>query len=203
MRFNPIRQADGSLQVDHRLPNSPEGRALAASVRSGAATGLSPSSFTALDEAQVSRCPRSASLAHHGGRHGATPELRPGAGRSPIHDPSRGVVAAMSWWRRQPEVRGYTETQLLDQFTRAVAGNVRHGALGGLQCAAGAVARAFAAAEVDGDEEGLLDPTTLYQMGFDLIREGQSVWLLEAGTGRLRLTRASTGSDVYHGGPAS
>ena len=47
----------------------------------------------------------------------------------------------MSWWRRQPEVRaagGYTETQLLDQFTRAVSGNVRHGALGGLQCAAGA-----------------------------------------------------------------
>ena len=50
----------------------------------------------------------------------------------------------MSWWRRQPEVRaagGYVETQLLDQFTRAVSGNVRHGALGGLQCAAGAVAR--------------------------------------------------------------
>ena len=58
----------------------------------------------------------------------------------------------MSWWRRQPEVRGYTETQLLDQFTRAVSGNVRQGALGGLQCAAGAVARAFAAAEGDGDD---------------------------------------------------
>ena len=81
----------------------------------------------------------------------------------------------MSWWRRQPEVRAagsYTETALLDQFTRAVAGNVRHGALGGLQCAAGAVARAFAAAEVVGDADGLLDPTTLYQMGFDLVREG-------------------------------
>ena len=109
----------------------------------------------------------------------------------------------MSWWRRQPEVRGYTETQLLDQFTRAIAGNVRHGALGGLQCAAGAVARAFAAAEVDGDAEGLLDPATLYQMGYDLVREGQTVWLLEAGTGRLRLLRASTGTDVYHGGPAA
>ena len=103
----------------------------------------------------------------------------------------------------QFEVRGYTEATLLDQFSRAVAGNVRHGALGGLQCAAGAVARAFAAAEVDGDAEGLLDPTTLYQMGFDLVREGQTVWLLEAGTGRLRLTRASMGTDVYHGGPAS
>ena len=91
----------------------------------------------------------------------------------------------MSWWRRRPEVRGaggYTETQLLDQFTRAIAGNVRHGALGGLQCAASAVARAFAAAEVSGDE-GLLDPTTLYEMGFDLVREGQSLWLLEPAQG--------------------
>ena len=110
----------------------------------------------------------------------------------------------MSWWRRRPEVRGaggYTETQLLDQFTRAIAGNVRHGALGGLQCAASAVARAFAAAEVSGDE-GLLDPTTLYEMGFDLVLEGQSLWLLEASTGRLRLSRASTGSDVYQGAAA-
>ena len=107
----------------------------------------------------------------------------------------------MSWWRRRPEVRGessYTETRLLEQFTRAISGNVRHGALGGLQCAASAVARAFAAAEVDGDD-GLLDPGTLYSMGFDLVREGQSLWLLDVGTGRLRLSRASTGSDVCEG----
>ena len=111
----------------------------------------------------------------------------------------------MSWWRRRPtEVRGaggYTETQLLDQFTRAIAGNVRHGALGGLQCAAGAVARAFAAADVEGDD-GLLDASTLFSMGFDLIREGQSVWLLDVGSGRLRLSRAATGTDIYQGGPA-
>ena len=107
----------------------------------------------------------------------------------------------MSWWRRQPEVRGeasFTETRLLEQFTRAISGNVRHGSLGGLQLAAGAVARAFAAAEVEGDD-GLLDATTLYSMGFDLVREGQSLWLLDVGTGRPRLSRASTGSDVYEG----
>ena len=107
----------------------------------------------------------------------------------------------MSWWRRQPEVRGessYTSTRLLEQFTRAISSNVRHGALGGLQCAASAIARAFAAAEVEGDD-GLLDATTLYSMGFDLVREGQSLWLLDASTGRLRLSRASTGSDVYEG----
>ena len=76
--------------------------------------------------------------------------------------------------------------------------NVRHGSLGGLQCAASAIARAFAAAEVEGDD-GLLDATTLYSMGFDLVREGQSIWLLDVGTGRPRLSRASTGSDVYRG----
>ena len=53
MRFDPIRGDDGTLKVDHRLPNSPEGRALAASVRSGATTGLSVE-FHALDEARVS-----------------------------------------------------------------------------------------------------------------------------------------------------
>ena len=88
--------------------------------------------------------------------------------------------------------------RLLEQFTRAIAGQVRHGALGGLQCAASAIARAFAAAGVEGDD-GLLDPTTLYAMGFDLVREGQSLWLLDVGTGRPRLSRASTGSDVYEG----
>ena len=111
----------------------------------------------------------------------------------------------MSWWRRQPEVRGedgYTSTRLHEQFTQAISGNVRHGALGGLQCAAGAVARAFAAAEVEGDE-GLLDPTTLYQMGYDLVTEGQTLWLLDGGTGRLRLSRAAPGTGVYEGAAAA
>ena len=41
MRFDPIRGDDGSLTIDHRLPDSPEGRAMAAAVRSGATPGLS------------------------------------------------------------------------------------------------------------------------------------------------------------------
>ena len=53
MRFDPIRGADGSLQVDHLLPDSPAGREMAASVRSGATPGLSVE-FHSLDEAQVS-----------------------------------------------------------------------------------------------------------------------------------------------------
>ena len=53
MHFDPVRDADGSLRVDHLLPDTPEGLALAASVRSGSRSGLSVE-FHALDEAQVS-----------------------------------------------------------------------------------------------------------------------------------------------------
>ena len=52
MRFDPIRGADGTLTIDHRLPNSPEGRALAASVRDGSRAALSVE-FHALDDATV------------------------------------------------------------------------------------------------------------------------------------------------------
>ena len=52
MRFDPIVASDGSLQVDHLLPDTPEGLALAASVRSGKTPGLSVE-FHSLDEAQV------------------------------------------------------------------------------------------------------------------------------------------------------
>ena len=53
MRFEPIRGDDGELRVDHLLPNSPEGVALAASVRDGTTSNLSIE-FHSLDEAQVS-----------------------------------------------------------------------------------------------------------------------------------------------------
>ena len=52
MRFDPIRGDDGSLKVDHRLPDSPEGREMATAVRSGATPNLSVE-FHSLDEAQV------------------------------------------------------------------------------------------------------------------------------------------------------
>ena len=53
MRFEPIRADDGTLRVDHLLPDTTEGRALAASVRSGRTPGLSVE-FHALAEARVS-----------------------------------------------------------------------------------------------------------------------------------------------------
>ena len=53
MLFDPIVASDGSLRVDHLLPDTPEGVALAASVRSGKTPGLSVE-FHSLDEARVS-----------------------------------------------------------------------------------------------------------------------------------------------------
>ena len=52
MRFDPIRDTDGSLRVDHLLPDTPEGLALAESVRSGKTSGLSVE-FHALSESRA------------------------------------------------------------------------------------------------------------------------------------------------------
>ena len=53
MRFDQIVASDGSLQVDHLLPDTPEGRDMAASVRSGKTPGLSVE-FHSLAESRVS-----------------------------------------------------------------------------------------------------------------------------------------------------
>ena len=51
MLFDPIRGSDGSLMVDHLLPNTPEGQKLAEAVRSGRTPGLSVE-FHALAESR-------------------------------------------------------------------------------------------------------------------------------------------------------
>ena len=53
MTFDPLRDPDGSIRVDHLLPDTDSGRALAASVRSSATPGLSVE-FHSLDESMVS-----------------------------------------------------------------------------------------------------------------------------------------------------
>ena len=53
MTFDPVRDADGTLRIDHRLPNSAEGRAAAEAVRTGRTAALS-AEFFALDDGWVS-----------------------------------------------------------------------------------------------------------------------------------------------------
>ena len=53
MTFDPLRDPDGTLRIDHRLPDSPLGRAAAEAVRGGSTPALS-AEFHALDDAMVS-----------------------------------------------------------------------------------------------------------------------------------------------------
>ena len=61
-------------------------------------------------------------------------------------------------------------------MARAVSGDaITNAALGAVQVAAGLVARALTVAIPSGDM-GLLRPSVLYDIGFDLIRRGQSLF---------------------------
>ena len=52
MRFDPVRDPDGSLRIDHLLPDTVEGRAMAESVRAGKTPGLS-AEFHSLAESRA------------------------------------------------------------------------------------------------------------------------------------------------------
>ena len=103
----------------------------------------------------------------------------------------------------QPEVResgngGYTDAVLAAHFG-AATGQVRAGATGGLQVAAGMVGRALATANVSGDL-GLLTPSVLLGIGEDLVRAGQSMNLLRVDPdGRANLLRAGSVASVVYG----
>ena len=91
----------------------------------------------------------------------------------------------------------------LDLIARALSGagggTVRDAALGGLQIAAGRVARALAVATVEGDG-GLLTPALLADVGYDLVRQGEALHLLTVDLdGRMAFLRASTTVPVVSG----
>ena len=91
----------------------------------------------------------------------------------------------------------------LDLISRLLSGSggpsIRDAALGGLQIAAGRVARALAVATVEGDG-GLLTPDLLASAGYDLIRQGESLHLFAVDVdGGVSLLRASTTVPVVSG----
>ena len=95
---------------------------------------------------------------------------------------------------------GYEDQQLRQAFPGLSSGAVRAAALGALQTAAGALARALATAAVTG-ARGALTAETLYAIGYDLVRHGQYVALLQIQRdGAARLLRADANSPTY-GGP--
>ena len=97
-----------------------------------------------------------------------------------------------SWLREFRADGGYEDQQLRQAFPGLSAGDV--------QAAAGAVARALATAAVTGDR-GALPAETRYAIGYDLVKHGQYVALLQMDPdGSARLLRADANSPTY-GGP--
>ena len=104
-------------------------------------------------------------------------------------------------WRELRGVAGgYEDQHLQAAFPVLSGGALQAAALGAVQAAAGAVARAMATADVDGDR-GALTPDTLFAIGYDLTRHGQFVALLDIKPdGSARLLRADANSPTC-GGP--
>ena len=104
--------------------------------------------------------------------------------------------------RSEDRAVGYTDLLIDAIMRRAVSGDaITNAALGAVQVAAGLVARGLTVAIPSGDM-GLLKPSVLYDIGFDLVRRGQSVWLLRVDPdGRAQLLRAGSSDPVVFGGP--
>ena len=103
----------------------------------------------------------------------------------------------------EPEARAYLPAAALDAVLAAYSHGDGAGAAqaAATETAAGLVARAFASAAVDGPANlvAALTPHALATMGRSLIRDGESIWLLEVSTAAgVTLTAAS---DAYIVGP--
>ena len=111
----------------------------------------------------------------------------------------------MKWPWNKLETRA--DTSYTDVLIQALVGRVSNNedalptATGALEACAGMVGRSFASAEVEGPEmlASALSPDTLEIIGRSMIRRGEVVFLIDTGTGKLRLLPAQT-HDVM-GGP--
>ena len=106
--------------------------------------------------------------------------------------------------RHRPEERaiGYTDALVEALMRRAVSRDAVYDALlGAVQVCAGILGRSLSIAAPTGDL-GLLTAARLADIGSDLVRRGQSIWLFRVGVdGRPTLLRCDTADPVVHGGP--
>ena len=99
----------------------------------------------------------------------------------------------------RPEVRTDTTTSLVHALTAAATGgSVATWAAGAVECATGLWSRGLSLAEIPDDVP--IRRSWLAEVGRDLARRGEVVYLLDASRGRLRFLRAYT-SDVWGDGP--
>ena len=100
------------------------------------------------------------------------------------------------------EIRADATSQLITALTAAVSGSaVQTWAAGAVECAAGLWERGLSTATVTPDGAAPIGPRWLAEVGRDLARHGESIYVLDvAPAGRLRLLRA-TSTDVWGDGP--
>ena len=106
------------------------------------------------------------------------------------------------WPFRRRETRAcYTDALTLSLIREADgvdAPKAQAEAVAAVEAAAGMVGRAFASAAVEGDPFGVLTPSLLAGIGRELVRRGESLHLIEARSGSVRLVPA-VHWDVYGG----
>ena len=109
----------------------------------------------------------------------------------------------LPWLRRETRADSSYTDALIEAITSKAGGTTTTLPTGtaALEAAAGFVARAFAAAEVEADDMAtrVLDPSTLALIGRSLIRRGELVLLIRVEDGQLRLL--PTASHDVDGGP--
>ena len=103
----------------------------------------------------------------------------------------------MRWpWSRSVERRAsYTDALVGAVFAQAAGTSTTAAATAALEAAAGAVSRGFSAATVEDVEDPVADaltPSTMGLIGRDLIRRGESLFLIEVDRGGLALRPAGS-----------
>ena len=101
----------------------------------------------------------------------------------------------MRWpWEKREAVGGYTGIISALIGAQAAGTTQQASATAAVEAAAGALSRAFMAAEVEGPADVIeaVSPRTLAQIGRDLVRVGESLHVIRYTGGRLRLIPSST-----------
>ena len=185
MRFDPVRDADGTLRVDHLLPDTPEGLALAASVRSGKTPGLSVE-FHSLDEAQVQGVREVRHSLITAVATVPSQAYDQGTRRSPIQE---AAGLAMRWPWAKPEVReaDYT-SQIVGQMLSRAEGS-GDGSLAALEICSRWWGASLSTASISPVNAALapVDAAFLDFVGRALVRHGEACFVLDVEGGVVAL----------------
>ena len=207
MRFDPIVASDGSLQVDHLLPDTPEGVALASSVRSGSRPGLSIE-FHSLDEALVSgvREVRQSLVT----AVATVPSQSYDQAKAEVRSKRRPGLVVIELGLRQAnpraEIRESYTAQVVSRLISAASGATGDGsALGAIETAARWWGAGLASATVTPATSALasISPSVLDTIGRSLCRFGESLHVIDVRNGQVSLTPCGAWSVLGNDNPST